>query len=118
MRFMPSCLQLPGGKFSIETEGSAEACARELQEETNYIVNRASLFKLGEKKDVPFLEGIKYHLHMFHFHHCGANDDFMNIIENREPEKNMYWQLMPVRDLLVNRPANVLPGFYESLVQL
>lgn len=112
-KFMPQCLQFPGGKYEPEEEGAAEAAARELYEEAHYDLDIYDLDRIAILRKLPFLNATYYDLSVFHYHHIGCPVDLIqNIIRNKEPDKNESWRIMAVEDLVRNQPSNMLPGMH------
>ncbi len=114
-KYWPDHLQLPGGKVNIETEGSRVGLLRELDEETGLSVD--ILDHLGNM-DCFFPDGTIYDLALYTSHFIGHPYELLRTVQNREPTKNVKWELRSVEELVQNHPANMLPGMYEVLCQL
>lgn len=119
VKYMPSCLQFPGGKVDTSKEGTREALARELKEETglDFDPYTDQLCPLPPIANLPFFDNF-YDLIPYTFHHTGAADKLLARSKNLEPDKNISWDIMSIDYIIKNNPANMMPGMYEILQRL
>lgn len=116
VKWWPGFMQFPGGKLE-DGESSIDAIFRECLEETGYHLYNEHIGYLGPI-DCTYANGFKYKLHMHTYHNVGSPDNLLSSIENKEPDKNLNWQLLSVHTLIRNHPANMLPGMWELLCRL